>query len=402
VNLALGKLLDRWVGIPLAAVAGGAVRLKELVAPAPEVREVRRILCVKLWGIGNVVLLLPILRALRAHYPAARITFLTLEGNREILADEPSLDEVRTLSLRSLPRFAASFLRASARARREPADLFLDFEQFTRVSGLFGLLSGARQRVGLDTPLQRRGGLYTVRVPYDPTRHMSRVFSDVARAGGVPQFAYEPVPFAVGPAERERAASLVAGARAEGRPVVALHPGSGDNFIGRRWPAENFAALADRLAAETGAAIFLTGSGDEAPLAAEVARRMRAGATDLSGRLTLRELGAFLEACDLFVGNDTGPVHVASAFGTPVAALYGPNTPALYGPAGRKKAVFYHHLPCSPCLTNLNAKTSDCRLPVCIRSIEVEEVRSEAIRLLRLSLAARRAGAEPAVEGRDG
>ena len=85
---------------------------------------------------------------------------------------------------------------------------------------------------------------------------------------------------------------------------------------------------------------------------------------------------------DVLVANDTGPVHLASALGVPVLGLYGPNTPRLYGPLSPGSISFYDAPPCSPCITNLNYKTSRCRNPVCIRAIEVDKVAAAAGRLL--------------------
>ena len=91
-------------------------------------------------------------------------------------------------------------------------------------------------------------------------------------------------------------------------------------------------------------------------------------------RFGIRSFAAFIKECDLFFSNDTSAVHLASAMNAPIAAFYGPNTPVLYGPLSDQQFVFYQPLPCSPCITNLNAKTSFCRIPVCIRNITVEEV----------------------------
>ena len=103
---------------------------------------------------------------------------------------------------------------------------------------------------------------------------------------------------------------------------------------------------------------------------------------DLTGRLDLKELAALLDRVELVLSNDTGPVHLASSLGTPVLGFYGPNTPKLYGPLSPGSHSFYKELACSPCITNMNYKTSFCRLPVCILNITVEEVYREAAQLL--------------------
>jgi len=98
--------------------------------------------------------------------------------------------------------------------------------------------------------------------------------------------------------------------------------------------------------------------------------------------IALVALLALLARAALLVANDTGPVHLASALGVPVLGLYGPNTPRLYGPLSPGSIAFYDAPPCSPCITNLNYKTSRCRNPVCIRAIAVDDVAAAAGRLL--------------------
>jgi ADP-heptose:LPS heptosyltransferase len=173
------------------------------------------------------------------------------------------------------------------------------------------------------------------------------------------------------------------------RPLVVLHPGSGDNFHGRRWPTRRFGLVARRLCDEAGAVVAVTGSRGEAGLAREVAEAAAREVFELAGRLDLRELVALLARADLLVSNDSGPVHLASALGVPVVGLYGPNTPVLYGPLSAGSVAFHDAPPCSPCITNFNYKTSRCRNPVCIAAIEVEPVARAALRIL----AARRAEA---------
>ena len=103
---------------------------------------------------------------------------------------------------------------------------------------------------------------------------------------------------------------------------------------------------------------------------------------DAGGRLGVTELVALIDAADLLVANDTAPVHVGSATGTPVLGIYGPNTPTLYGPLSPGSRAFYSGLPCSPCLTAKNYRTSLCRMPVCVLGIAVADVAEHAGRVL--------------------
>jgi ADP-heptose:LPS heptosyltransferase len=358
------------------------------------VGEPRSILLVKFWGLGNLVLLLPVFRALRRRYPGARITLLTLARNRELLEGVEDLDGLLLVRDGSLFAVLRTLLAALRRARAARPDLVIDFEQFARASAIFAFLTGAPHTVGLDTPRQGRGRMFHARVPYDDGRHTSETFLGLARVAGVETGRYEPLPPPVFEADRAAADALLREAGAGAGPVFVLHPGSGDNFLGRRWAPANFARLADHLLARHGGTVVLTGGAGEGDLVEEVRRGMERAerAVPAAGRLGVRALAALCGRAALVVSNDTAPVHLASAMGRPVLGIYGPNTPVLYGPLSPGSVAFYHRTPCSPCLTNFNYKTSFCRMPVCIRSVEVEEVASAADRRMEEARAGRRPG----------
>jgi ADP-heptose:LPS heptosyltransferase len=173
-----------------------------------------------------------------------------------------------------------------------------------------------------------------------------------------------------------------AAAFARGRPYVVLHPGSGDNFPGRRWSEAGFAA-AGRAAIEAGRGVVVTGSASEADLARRVAAASGAGATSAAGGLRVEGLVALVAGASALVSNDTGPVHLASALGVPTLAVFGPNTPVLYGPLAPGSRAFWRGLPCSPCLSNANYRSSRCRIHTCMASVPVGEVVGALSALLR-------------------
>ena len=199
----------------------------------------------------------------------------------------------------------------------------------------------------------------------------SESFLALARAAGVADCEYAPggLEGAAKPADRTR-------------PRVVIHPGSGDNFPGRRWPTRRFGLVARALVDAFDAEVIVTGTGEEQDLAREVSEASERPLDDRSGRMDLRELIDVLAGADILISNDTGPVHIASALGVPVLGLYGPNTPLLYGPLSPGSRAFYDAPVCSPCITNFNYKTSRCLNPVCIRAIGVDEVTEAALALL--------------------
>jgi len=374
VSFSGAKRMDRIGGAFVHRLLRPWAALRRPQAPLDAIREIA---VVKFWGIGNAALLLPVLGALRRRYPAARLTVVTLHGNEPVYA--AAADRILTVRARHPLHAIADLMRITGRLRRDRIDLALDMEQFVRTSQVLLFLARARQTIAFDTPGLRRADLATVRVPYDDHKHMAEGFLDLARAAGVPETRYEPGGLT------PRVASPLA---PDARPLAVIHPGSGDNFPGRRWPSRRYGLLARRLV-ESGARVALTGTAEEQPLAREVQEAAGVPLEDLSGKLDLDQLTALLAAARVLVSNDTGPVHLAGAVGTPVVALYGPNTPRLYGPLAPGSRAFYHPLPCSPCITNFNYKTSGCLNPVCIRAITVEEV-AAAVRARLKAVAAER------------
>jgi len=385
MNLELAKSVDRSVGGLLVRILAAGTRLAGWFSRRGEVEEVRTILLVKLWGLGNLVLLYPVISRVRRTYPGARIVVLTFETNRDLAERHPGVDEVVGLALGSWWRLAFALPGVVRRLRALRPDLVLDFEQFCHLSGILARLSRGAQTIGFSLPGRHRGAIYHVRVPYREARHMGEIFSDVARAAGVPSFAYELEPIPLRASERAAAQELLA--PLGGRALVVLHAGSGDNFPGRRWPASSFAALVARILARypDACAVFTGVEGEEelaASIRGELPEVVRPRTLSLVGRTDVATVTAVLERASLVLSNDTGPVHLGASMGVPVFAFYGPNTPILYGPLGPGSRAFYAGLPCSPCITNANAKSSSCRMPVCMRQITVADV-FEAVRASR-------------------
>jgi ADP-heptose:LPS heptosyltransferase len=350
------------------------------VAP---IAKPKRILTIKTYGLGNVVILMPVLARMRRAYPDAIIDMLTLEGNCDLVERTGLIDKTIPMRLGGIGRTLASIVGILRETRRRNYDLVVDFEQFIKLSAIIAYGSGAPERIGFNTDGQRRGWLYTKRVVYTDSQHMSGIFSRLLQPLNLDPGA---VPFDVATRpEEERSVDRFLqrsfGTAERRGPLVAVHVGSGPNFYDvplKRWPVESFAALADRLIDRYAARIVFTGQGEEeAELIENCLERMRRreDAANSCDRLSIGELLAFLRRADLAVSNDTSVMHLAAVVGTRVVAFFGPTSPLQYGPLNpQRHLVFYDDLYCSPCITNYNLKVSYCADPVCIRGISVERV----------------------------
>lgn len=374
----------------------------------PPPGRVRSILAIRLDLLGDLLFSLPAFGALREAMPEARVTALVLPYTAGILAGHPWVDRVIAVDVNRWRRPAAWIggdawreLRAAmAEVRSDRYDLCISF--YGSVGAAFSLLSGARYLVGYGSegfPFN-----FDLALPgrrYRSRRHESEYCLELARGvlsrrgAGVQAAAVatsgpgrpsgpdaEPATPAtpeasriqVDPAAAERVGVLLAeSGAAPGDRLVALHPGA-LNMGAKRWFPGRWAAVADRVQRELGLRVVLVGSGSEAPLVEEVARAMETPAIGLAGKTTVPELVALLARCRLFLGGDSGPLHLASALGVPSVSVYGPTDPAVTGPLGPRARVLRSGVECSPCY-------DPRRAPVCRRGdlICMVEVSADAV-----------------------
>jgi lipopolysaccharide heptosyltransferase II len=355
---------------------------------------VRRILVVRVDLLGDVVLSLPAVRALRRAYPDAETDVLVLRSTAPILAGERD-DVARVIEydphvwrrpsgmLNPGTWRAALALLSSLRAARYDLAVSISGD----IGSILTRLSGARRRVGYAA--EAYPYFLTDALPggrYRTHQHEVRyVLALAEKAGGIVKPGDERLCLHVTEQAREAACRLVKNARAAigaRGPVVAMHVGA-RNGRAKRWPAAHFAHLADRLAADLDALVLLTGAPNEAPLARAILRDTQRPAVNLVGRTSIPELVALLAASDLLITGDSGPMHIACAVRTPVVALHGPTDPDLSGPTDPDAVVLRRQLWCAPCYDA--SATAECRFgnPVCMKELRPGLVLAAARRQLR-------------------
>lgn len=331
--------------------------------------EPSRLLVVKLADFGDALLTTPALRALRQRYPGARIDALTTPQSEAVFRHSGFADDViafrkesydRPLGLAAAP---LAPLRLGRRLRSRRYDAVALFHPLTTRAGsvkhaALALSTGAPIRAGLAVHGAGRAWFLNRRAPdggFDAD-HTVRACLAVASALDAPPPADLSLSFRPGREAFDRARELLAGLPSGGGPVVALHPGCGGFSPARRWSATGFAAVADGLA-DRGCRLVLVGT--PADDTAAVAAAARAPMLDLTGRTDLPVLAAVLSAADVFVGNDSGVTHLATAMDTAAVAVFGPSNPVAWGPwwpgAEGRNGVSPHQvvaldLPCRPCL----------------------------------------------------
>lgn len=359
-------------------------------------RRPREVLLIKFWGIGSLQLLTPAARVLREQHPGARLTLLTLAENAPFARGLGLFDRVLTLDVRGAGwvGLLVRIGRLISGLRSQHFGVVYDFEFFTRFSAVVSMLTGAGERHGYHSPSVWRGRLHTRMLAFNRYWHVARNFRALAGGeDGSEVAASEVMPYRISSAERARVTALLDTALRgtipppESGPLVVLNPNAGSLSLERRWPRERFAALARRLRSERGATVVLIGAPSEEALCREIAalaHAERGHLIDTSGTLSVGELCALLERASAVVSNDSGPVHLAAALGTPTIALFGPETPVMYRPIGKQARVLWHPPICSPCINVHDNKVANCIYgrPECLVNIGVDEVFEAAARAL--------------------
>jgi heptosyltransferase-2 len=350
--------------------------------------EPQRILLLRLERIGDLVMALEAIRDVRSLAPGARIDLVVGSWNAELAQAVPSVDRVETLDAYWLAREGEgvgmnALMRTAWGWRGRGYDLAINFEPDVR-SNLVAAAAGAAKTAGWASG----GGapVLDVALDYDSSAHTTanarRLVQQVF--GRTAPESTRPLLVVSGRASAAAAALL---RPAAGRALVGVHI-SGGRAI-KQWPPERFAQVAARLADERGAAIVATGGpGDRAlvsGLQTALAPRLVIDASEAEGLLGS---AALLARLDVLVTGDTGPMHLASAVGTPVVAVFGPSDPARYAPRGRLDRVIRIDLPCSPC-NRIRRPPARCvgHTPDCLAGITSDAVFDAASSVLDLSAA---------------
>jgi ADP-heptose:LPS heptosyltransferase len=374
---------DHWLGL---AACG-------LLAPLPALRRALSrasgpsrgpVLLIKFWGIGSLQLLTPAVAAVRARHPGREVVLLTLASNRAFAQALGVFDRVLCADVTSASWVVvlARIARLVQRLRRERFAIVYDCEFFTRFSAVVTLLTGARETHGFSAPNVWRGGFHTHQVPFNRYWHVARNFR--ALTGGENGYQVTASDLAVPrwtPADEARVAALLrAGGIDPEQPYCVVNPNAGALSLERRWPRPMFAELARRLELP----VVWIGSASERAYTEGVREPAGPGTLDLAGQTSPAEFVALLAGAALVVSNDSGPMHVAAALGTPTLGLFGPETPQMYAPIGLATRVLYRPPPCSPCINVHDNKVASCvfGFPQCLVQIPVDEVLAAARALL--------------------
>ncbi len=408
------RLLDYWLGRFLCSALTPLYGLKRSFAKKGPITAPKKILLIKLFGMGSIVLAMPAVRALKRKYPGTALYFLTFAGNEQILTLSDMIPEERIYTVRvdSYLTILADTMRSLFSLWREEIDVSVDMEFFSRFTAIFSFFTRSRHRIGFygfHIEGLKRGNFMDFQISYNHTLHTSRLFMTLLKPFGMTEEDYDPELPGVAPTPhfRETITQLMSRENASCRPDemeqwLIINPNTSDLVRLRKWPADHFAAMATTLLERHPfLGVIFIGSRAERAFTESLCNRFAGSnhahrVVNLAGRTSLGTLLDLFHFGDLLVTNDSGPAHLASLTEIPSIVLFGPETPDLYAPLGGRARCIYLGLDCQPCITVYNGKRSHCRSNICLQRITPEsvvEIAEESLEPLATQAQAQPAGA---------
>ena len=350
--------------------------------------KIKRILIIRLSAIGDVIRVLPSYALLRERFPDAEISWMVEENAYDILGGMSGIDEIILLPRKRLTQkvkkphtFFSAFLecvRFLKDVKNKKFDVVLDYHGLLK-SGIISYFSGAPIRLGFAKGFSKEmNHLFNNRKIGLPVPKLSRVTrnllltEELTGKGNLPKIYIETTE------EDNRAVDDIETEHlSRKRPRVIVHPGTSPKTIYKRWGADRFAVVSDILISELAAEVIITYGPGEKDTATEVRNTMKQRAIIIDKPLKLRELAELYRRSDIYIGGDTGPMHIASFVGTPVVAIFGPTDPVENEPYKKTPFVMIRKpIDCSPC------RKRNCVRGVCFEDILPREVANAAMKLL--------------------
>jgi heptosyltransferase-2 len=326
--------------------------------------------------IGDVVMTLPAIAAVREAYPGARVSILVKPWVADLLRISPDVDEVLVYERPGVHQGLGGLLRLAGELKDRRFDMAILLQNAIEAA-IIAWLARIPVRAGYST--DARGLLLTHAVKRSDEIlqvHQTHYYLEMLRALGL-EAPGKDTRLMIGEEEKTLADRILQTRGIAGASIlIGMAPGAAYGPA-KRWYPERFASVADRLIENFSAKVLLFGSAGDRDTAASVQGRARNALVDLTGETSLREAISLIARCRLFVTNDSGLMHVAGALGVPTVAVFGSTNPRTTSPVGRKSIVITKNVPCSPCLKETCPTDF-----ICMDLITADEVYDTAVSLL--------------------
>ena len=372
------KIIDEYIGNILCSFLG-------IFNRKTSSNKADKILIVQLWGIGETILTLPAIEALRKKFPKAKIEVLATSRNKGVYFGNKNVDKIITLKLN--PFSILAFILTNIKEY----DLVIDMEEYLNISAIISFFAGKRS-IGYSH--NSRAKLYSIKVRYNDQQHAMQTFLDLVRALDINYDAAKLQQLNFSKNDRDFVDKLLKNNKIKSNDfLVCVAPGAAESAKCRMWPFDRYAELCDEIISRHKAKVVFIGNKDEIKLIDEMQKKMdnKGNAINTAGKVTLNQLFYLISKCNIFIGNDAGPMHIAAAQGVKTLGLFGPNLPVRFGPYGKGNIGLYKGNNCefSPCINVHLGQVPDCLYPKnsndyqkCMKNISINDALKEVEKLI--------------------
>ena len=322
------KFLDKHVGNAICNFLALFNRKK------PDSNDISSILVIQLWGIGESILTLPAVDALRKKFPKAELNVLVTSRNEDVYYNNKNIN--KTVKINLNPFSILNFIIKN----NQKYDFVIDMEEYLNISSIISFFVGKRI-VGYSHNARAR--LYTSKVKYNDKQHAVQTFLDLARVLNINYTINNLPKLNFSKNDKRFVDKFLKNNNIKSNDfVVCVAPGAAESAKARMWPYERYAELCDEIASRYNAKIIFAGASNEAELIDEIQKNIENNSKTINaaGKITLNQLFYLIGKSNLFIGNDAGPMHIAAAQGVKTLGLFGPNLPLRFGPYGKGNIGF--------------------------------------------------------------
>ncbi len=336
----------------------------------------KRILVIKLSAIGDVILSIPSLRALRQKFPDAWITVLVGRKSRRIIRNCPYVNDTLVYEDALSQKRTGGMIKMARLLAKEDFDIVVDLQN-NKVSHLLSYLCGARIRLGHDNRkwsfLLNKKAKESSNATFPPLEHQFKVLKLL----GLETFDKRLELWTEKEEDQKVNEFLQSQWVAPSQTLVGINPGSSLRWPTKQWPIENFAKLCDELA-KRNIRVVITGSSEDSEIAEELFHLTRNKPINAVGKTSITELVSLIRRCQVFISSDSAPMHIAASVDVPLLAIFGPTDPKRHLVPPSHYQVFWKEVHCSPCYLR------SCPIGlICMKRITVQEVLDATLHFIK-------------------
>lgn len=383
MKFSLMRRIDFYVGFFLCEFLALIFKIRgrnKDLPPLPQSLNNKKILIMKFLGFGSILMATPLMRELKRNYPSCEIHLITFEGNVPVCQSIPLIDKTLYLEKKSAWKFLSSLIKNLSLIRKEHYEMVFNLEFFSNFSLLLSALSKSPHVVCFGGRHEYRKTLCQHIVSYENKVHVADKFfnfikilisspsGDSNKLGDLQE----------APETQKRIVSLLKKHHLNPDQdfLVVVNINASEMSGIRKWPLEFYEEVISFLVKKRKVKIILIGAKDDIPYVTSLKKRFPENeeVVNLAGQISLKELISLMKKSHLYLGNDSGPLHLAEACGLPHISFFGPESPDVYGHPGKNNTIFYSNLPCSPCLNVYTNKDTRCQNNLCLKRITPDQV----------------------------